>query len=132
MSHTEKNAETVKRGYKAFNAADMQTLTEIFNENANWHTSGQSSIGGDFKGRNAAFTQFGRYIGDTAGTYKVELKSVATGDDGRVVGIHRNTGTRNGKQLDVDCCIVFELKDGKIIDGREYFYDLQAWDEFWS
>ena len=26
---------------------------------------------------------------------------------------------------------VFEFKDGKIIDGREHFDDLYAWDAFW-
>ena len=53
-------------------------------------------------------------------------------ENGRVVGIHRNVGKRNGKHLDVDCCLVFEIKDGRIADGREYFFDLNAWDEFWS
>ena len=53
-------------------------------------------------------------------------------DDGCVVGIHRNTAERNGKKLDVDCCIVFEVKDGRMVSGREHFYDLNAWDEFWS
>jgi hypothetical protein len=53
-------------------------------------------------------------------------------DDGRVVGVHHNTAARDGKHLDVGCCIVFELKDGRITDGREHFHDLYAWDEFWS
>ena len=22
--------------------------------------------------------------------------------------------------------------DGRIVDGREHFYDLHAWDEFWA
>jgi hypothetical protein len=39
-------------------------------------------------GREAAFAQFGRYGGDTGGTFQAEL--------------------------------------------REHFYDLHAWDEFWS
>jgi len=30
------------------------------------------------------------------------------------------------------CCIVFELSDGRLQDGREHFFDLYAWDEFWS
>ena len=41
-------------------------------------------------------------------------------------------GERDGKSLDVSNCIVFELKDGKVVDGREHFNDLYAWDEFWS
>jgi uncharacterized protein len=49
-----------------------------------------------------------------------------------VVGIHHNSGERNGKHLDVDCCLVFQLKDGRVTDGREHISDLYAWDEFWS
>jgi ketosteroid isomerase-like protein len=132
MNQAEKNAEIVRRGYEAFNSADMKTLTELFHENASWHTPGRGPLAGDHKGREAAFTHFGRYAGDTGGTFKAVLQSVAMSDDGSVVGIHRNTAKRGGKHLDVGCCIVFELKDGRIIDGREHFYDLHAWDEFWS
>ena len=31
---------------------------------------------------------------------------------GRLVSIHHKSTKRNGKQLDVYCCIVFEVKDG--------------------
>ena len=126
------DAEVVRRGYEAFNSADMETLTELFDENASWHTPGQSSIGGDFIGREAAFGQFGRFGGDTGGTFKAELKYVVADDDGHVVGVHRNTAEKDGKKLDVDCALVFEIKDGKVVDGREHFFDLHAWDEFWS
>lgn len=131
-NEAEKNAETVRRGYKAFNSADMKTLTELFDESASWHTPGRSPLAGDRKGREATFAQFGRYGGETGGTFKATLQHVLTSDDGRVVGIHHNTAMRNGKKLDVYCCLVFEFKNGRIIDGREHFYDLYAWDEFWS
>jgi len=72
------------------------------------------------------------YGGETNGTFKAILKTVAVCDDGRVVGIHHNTGERNGKKLEVDCCIVFEFRDGQILGGKEFFFDLNAWDEFWS
>jgi hypothetical protein len=49
-----------------------------------------------------------------------------------VTGIHHNSGERNGHRLDVGCCIVFEVKDGRIVSGREHFYDLYAWNQFWS
>jgi ketosteroid isomerase-like protein len=110
----------------------MKTLTETFHESASWHTPGRSSIAGDRQGREAAFAQFGRYVGETGGTFKATLQHLLTSDDGRVVGIHHNSANRDGKQLDVYCCIAFELKDGRIIDGREPFSDLYAWDEFWS
>lgn len=131
MNEADKNAEIVRRGYAAFNSGDMKTLTELFDEGATWHTPGRSPIAGDHKGREAIFAQFGRYGGETGGTFKAALLQVLKSDDGRVIGIHRNTAERGGKRLDVGCCIVFEFENGRVIDGREHFYDLYAWDEFW-
>ncbi len=126
------NAEIVRRAYEAFNTADMETLTETFDENACWHTPGRSPIAGDHEGRDAVFAQFGRYGGDTGGTFKAALKTVLADDEGRVVGIHHNSAEKEGKKLDTGCCIVFALKDGRITHGREYFFDLHNWDDFWS
>ena len=128
----DENAELIRRGYAAFNAGDLETLMGLFDENASWHTPGRSPIAGDNEGREAAFAQFGRYGGQTGGTFKAELREVLADEDGRVVGIHHNTAQRDGKTLDVDCCLVFQVRDGKVVDGREHFYDLHAWDEFWS
>ena len=126
------NAALVRRGYAAFNSADMATLSEIMDENASWHTPGRGPLAGDHQGRDAMFAQFGRYGGLTGGTFRAALQHVLVSDDGHVVGVHRNTGERDGKHLDVTCCILFEVRDGRMIDGREFFYDLHAWDEFWS
>ena len=126
------NAAIVRRGYEAFNTADIETLTELFDESASWHTPGRSSVAGDHEGRDAVFAQFGRYGGETGGTFKAALQYVTADDDGRVVGMHHNSAERDGKKLDTACCIVFEVKDGKITDGRENFHDLYNWDQFWS
>jgi len=128
----DENAAVVRRGYEAFNTADMEFLTEAFDESASWHTPGRSPLAGDHEGREATFAQFGRYLGETGGTFKATLQHLLESDDGRVVGVHHNTAERNGKHLDVGCCIVFEVKNGRITDGREHFSDLYAWDEFWS
>ena len=126
------NAEVVRRVYEAFNSADIEALIELMDEHASWHTPGRGPLAGDYEGREAVFGQFGRYGGQTGGTFRATLQHVLATDDGCVVGIHRNTAERNGKKLDVDCCIVFEVKDGRMVSGREHFYDLNAWDEFWS
>ena len=127
-----KNAEIVRRAYNAFNTADMKTLTELFDENASWHTPGRGILAGDRKGREAVFAQFGRYGEDTGGTFRAELRHVCADDEGHVVAMHHNIGTRAGKNLDVDCCITFQLKNGRITEGREHFHNLYGWDEFWS
>jgi len=132
MNQTMTNTEIVRRGYQAFNEADLETLTKLFSERATWTTPGRSSAAGVARGRDAVFTQFGRYGGETEGTFRAALSTVFEGEDGRVIGLHHNSGTRNGKKLDTDCCIVFEMEDGCVTSGVEHFFDLHNWDDFWS
>ena len=128
----DENVAIMRRAYEAFNAADMETLTETFDESAVWHLPGRSSMAKDYQGRDATFAYFARLGQETGGTFRAELQHMAADGDNRVVGIQRSTADRGGKHLDVANCIVFELKDGKVTDGREHFEDLYAWDEFWS
>jgi hypothetical protein len=131
-THASEHADLVRRGYQAFNTGDIKTLNELFDEKASWHTPGRSPIAGEHRGRNAVFAQFGRYGGETQGTFTAALQQVLADDDGCVVGLHHNSGVRNGRRLEVDCCIEFEVRDGRIVRGREHFFDLYAWDAFWA
>jgi ketosteroid isomerase-like protein len=125
------NVAVMRRAYEAFNTGDVDTLTALFDEGAVWHLPGRSSFAADYQGRDATLAYFGQLAQETGGTFRAELEHLAADDDGHVVGIHRSTGDRNGKHLDVADSIVFELKDGRIVDGREHFEDLYAWDDFW-
>lgn len=126
------NSDLVRRGYAAFDAGDMDTLTQSIDESCTWHSPGKGPIAGDYKGHEAIFGHFGRLGSETHGTFKSNLLHVTESEDGSVVAVHRDTGERNGKRLDVLSCIVYEIKNGKVMDGREYTYDLYAWDTFWA
>ena len=128
----EENVATMQRAYDAFNVADLDTLTEIFDENIVWHLPGKSSMATDYQGRDAVLAYFGQLGQETDGTFRAELERLMADDDGRVVGFQRSTADRNGSHLDVGNCIVFTLEDGRVTDGREHFEDLYAWDQFWS
>jgi len=126
------NAAVVRREYEACNTNDLEALAELFDERAAWHTPGVSPLAGDAIGRDAVVARLDRYAGETGGTFRANLRRLLTDEDDRVIGLHQSVAARNGKQLDVYCCIVFELEDDRIVDGREHFHELQAWDEFWS
>ena len=128
----EENLAIMRRGYEAFNVGDMDTLIEVFDESIVWHLPGRSSYADDYRGREATLTYFGHLAEETGGTFRAQLERLIGDDDDRVVGIQRSTADREGKHLDVDNCIVFQLKDGRVTDGLEHFNDLYAWDEFWS
>lgn len=128
----EQSAEVVRRAYHAFNTADLDLFTTLSTEDFTWETPGTSPRAGLRKGRAAVYEQYGTYLSATGGTFKAELHFVTSDGQGRVIGVHRNTGTRNGKKLDTMCCITFEVKDGKVVSGKEHFFDLYNWDQFWS
>jgi ketosteroid isomerase-like protein len=128
----DENAAIMRRAYEAFNSADIDTLTELFDESLVWHLPGRSRFADDYQGRDATLAYFGQLGQETGGTFRAELQHLLANDEGRVVGIQRSTGERGGKHLDAVNCIVFELKDGRVTDGREHFHDLYAWDEFWA
>ncbi len=77
----QQNAKLIRGGYDAFNKADIAALTELFADDAMWHTPGRSVMAGDHKGRDATFEYFGRLGQSTDGTFQANLKSlVAEGD----------------------------------------------------
>lgn len=126
------NAEIVRRGYHGFNTADLALLSQVFDPNCAWETPGKSPIAGLRQGRDAVFAHFGTYGGATAGSFKAELQYVAADADGHVVGVHRNTATSDDRKLDTLCCITFQVRDGRIVSGKEHFFDLHNWDAFWA
>ena len=89
-------------------------------------------VGGNYRGRDSVIAQFLRYIDETDGTFKVALQDVFTSEDGRAVGVHHSSAERNGKRLDLAGCVTLHVKSGGIVSGREHFFDLYAWDAFWS
>jgi ketosteroid isomerase-like protein len=128
----DENVAIMRRGYAAFNSGDMNTLVELFDEGAVWHLPGRSRFARDYQSREATLAYFGQLAQETGGTFQAELQHLLADDEDRVIGIQRSTAERDGKRLDVGDCIVFQLKDGRITDGREHFHDLYAWDEFWA
>jgi uncharacterized protein len=132
MMTADENATILRRAYAAFNSGDMDTLLEVFDESIVWHLPGRSAFANDYQGRDATLAYFGQLAQQTGGTFRAELVSALPDDEGRVVGIQRSVADRNGKHLDVGNCIVFQFKNGRVVDGEEHFHDLYAWDEFWA
>src|SRR5437016_5628006 len=70
----DENAAIMQRAYEAFNTADMNTLTELFDESAVWHLPGESRFADDCQGREATFAYFGQLGQETGGTFRANLE----------------------------------------------------------
>lgn len=125
------NVELVRRGYEAFNAGDMATLSEIFAEDAVWHVAGSGVLSGTKQGREAILAYFGELGARSQGSFQADIEDIVGGEK-HTVAIQRASSNGDGKTLDMGTVIAFVVRDGKIAEGREYSEDTSKWDEFWA
>lgn len=125
------NAKLTERGYRAFADGDLAALSEIFAPDIVWHQPGTTPIAGVYKGREDVFGFFGKLAETTGGTFRVEVQDILA-DDQRAVALQRVTGKRDGKTLDMQEVVVFEIRDGIVTEVRLYTGDPHEAQRFWS
>lgn len=125
------NVELVRRGFEAFNAGDMASLSELFAEDAVWHVAGSGVLSGTKQGRDAILAYFGELGARTQGSFQATLQDLVGGED-HTVAIQQTRAQANGKTLDMAAVITFVVRDGKVTEGREFFEDTGKADDFWA
>ena len=125
------NADLVRRGYEAFSAGDMATLSELFAEDATWFVPGNGSLSGTKQGRDAIFGFFGDTMSLSGGTFKIALQDVVGGDQ-HTIGLHRAQAQREGKDLEQNSVLVFQIENGRVREVREFHENPVYSDEFWA
>ncbi|MFE4226357.1 nuclear transport factor 2 family protein [Arthrobacter sp. NPDC056886] len=128
---TAENVELVRRGYTAFNAGDMATLSDLFAEDAVWYAAGSGVLSGTKQGRDAIMSYFGELGARSQGSFQANLQDVVGGEK-YTVGIQQTQAQGNGKTIDLATVITFVVRDGKIVEGREFFEDTAKADDFWA
>jgi uncharacterized protein len=129
MAHP--NEDLLRRGYEAFSTGDVQALDQLFADDIVWHVPGRSQLSGDYRGKPAVFTLFGRFAELSGGTLKVELHDVLANDE-HALGLVKATGEREGRTLDDNGVNVFHIQDGKATEVWFHPGDGYAVDEFWG
>ncbi len=128
---TAENVELVRRGYTAFNSGDLATLSGMFAEDAVWYAAGSGVLSGTKQGRDAIMSYFGELGARSQGSFQANLEDVVGGEK-YTVGIQQTQAQANGKTIDLATVITFVVRDGKIVEGREFFEDTAKSDDFWT
>src|SRR4051794_9909952 len=72
MATAKDNVALIRKGFKAFNKADLTTLTGILASDCVHHMPGQNRFSGDHKGRDAVLGMYGELGELTGGTFRAE------------------------------------------------------------
>src|SRR6476620_9833819 len=120
---SQENVEVVCRSLQAYNDLGLDGLAEFLDENINWRAAeGAPDDVGEINGIKA----MRRYLGDFpemfADVTVVPIEVLDFGDD-RVLAVQRMKGRAklSGVETEVRYAVVYTLRDGKIVRGREYF-----------
>ncbi len=125
------HAVLMRRALRAFQEGDLPVLEELFDADLRWHVPGRSPVSGVHEGRAAFFAFLGQLMELSGGTFAVDNRGILADDAGGVF-IDRLRATRNGKQLDQSLLLLVRVRDGRIVEGFDHFYDTAAWDAFWA
>jgi ketosteroid isomerase-like protein len=128
---TDSREDTVRRGYKAFGEADMETLRSIYTADVVHSQPGHNQTSGEYKGVDQVLGFYGQLFELSGGTISVDLTSLKTEGD-KLVAVHRTKALRDGKTLDVDETIEFSFSGDKVsrLDGG--YTDQSSVDAFWD
>jgi uncharacterized protein len=129
MAHP--NEEAVRRGFDAFAKGDMDTLRELFDQDAVWHVSGRNPLAGDYRGMDEILASFARTMEVTGGTFRADLHDVVANDE-HAVALYVTRGEREGRTLEDKSVLVSHMRNGKIAEAWLLDVDPYAADEFFS
>src|SRR6185369_3674166 len=93
-----KAEDTVRRGYAAFIAGDMELLGSLYTPDVVHRQPGHNQTSGEYKGVDDVIAFYGRLFELSGGTLQLELKSLKTSGDS-VVSVHGIKAQRDGKSL---------------------------------
>ncbi|ATW52472.1 nuclear transport factor 2 family protein [Streptomyces peucetius] len=121
----------VRRGYTAFVAGDMDTLSELFTADAVYHVPGNHILSGHHKGREAIMGHFRRIGEETAGTMQIQIDAVLGDGRGHVMSFHTARADRGDRGIELREGLFFTIVGGKVTDIDECVEDIDEMNAFW-
>lgn len=128
---SEANSLIVRKAYDDFAQGNIPSVFAVFDAGITWHVPGHSPLSGDYTGHDQVGGFFQRTMELSGGTFSIDVQNVLTEND-LVVALVAVNVERNGLSATFPEIHVWQVKNGKATDFREYQGDEQREDRFWS
>jgi hypothetical protein len=127
----ESNAATIRKAYEAFAEGNVPAVFAVFDPAITWHVPGHGPLSGDYRGHDQIGGFFQRTMELSRGTFRIDVHHVLANDDvvAVLVTVHAQ---RNGTAAAFPEVHVWRIRNGKVIEFREYQGDEQREDRFWA
>src|SRR5262249_55963479 len=135
-SHTplpvsQENIDLVRRGFDAFNRADLSMVPEALHEDYELHAALYTMLGGKstvFRGH-AGYREFFQDLTESFSEFKIEVTEIQDlGERVVVIGRLSGRGRASGAEFELPIGYLIEFKDGKILRQDDYLNPEEAID----
>jgi uncharacterized protein len=120
-------AAVVRRLMAAFSARDRAEIEAVLAEDCVWRVPGGSPLAGVYTGRDEVFGLFGRLRRTFDGPAAFDVVDIAESGH-RAISYQYGIVTVGGRELRMKECLVYRLRDGKVVEVDEFQYDQAAFD----
>jgi uncharacterized protein len=128
----EHKLETVRHGYTAFSSGDMDTLMNLYNDDAVHIVPGASPVSGAHKGKESILGLYAKLFELSGGTLAVQLDHVLSDGGNRVVAIHTSSMERDGETFRQTGALLFSFVNDKVAEIQDFFADIALNDRLFS
>ena len=127
------NLDVINRFFEAYSKRDMDDLKLILADNVRWVSLGQPFYNGVSEGFDEVIVFFDRLRAITSQSNNRVERLVTHADDNYVIECLRVwTNAEEGDKLDHLVCVLWKIEDSRIVEGRHFFADPAAADNFVS
>jgi ketosteroid isomerase-like protein len=116
------NVEVVRRSWEAFNRGGLDAVEEFWHPDIEWRAAeGEVDDIGVFRGRDKMRRYYADWL-ETFDDWHAEVEEIVFQDDERVAAVVRTSarGRTSGVRTKGRYAIVYTVRDGQIVAGREY------------
>jgi len=127
------NQEIIDRFFVYYGKHDIELIKEVMHEDVTWYFLGEHKFAGTKKGLKeviAFFDMMGAIMSKSKPT--IEKLIVAEKDNYVIECQHIKTNRDDGINIDHFVSVLWTIENGKIVSGRHFFADPQAFDNFFN
>ena len=123
------NVEIIKGLYNAFSAGDLDAVFEVLAPDIEWIEADGIPYGGHFRGHEAIYDGVFAKIGAEWEGFTAEVHEfIDAGDVVITLGVDAGVFKTTGKAMRASTASVWRLKDGKVVQFRQYLDTLAVVD----
>jgi ketosteroid isomerase-like protein len=124
------NAELIETLYRAYTTGEVAEF-DGYTDDFVWTEVGSNERSGVYRGKQGSLEHAMQLAVLTDGTIATSVIDILPGND-HVAVLEQATAKRNGRELDMECCSLYTMRDGKIAGLQVLPLDPAGWDHFWS